>query len=152
MKHAQGDATDNPAISACMRAGVQPGMRATRRSLHACRRFGVIRADVSGGVVDTDPNTVPGINVIPKSRWVDGVPPVMGAHLMDSGTVRANKLLLSVANFQTGSLDGTAVLKPCVCVLTACRRQCTPAGYGCADLYQLLRLIRLAADTSMPTQ
>ena len=25
------------------------------------------------------------INLIPKSRWADGIPPVMGAHLMPSG-------------------------------------------------------------------
>jgi 6-phosphogluconolactonase len=42
---------------------------------------------VNGGVVDTDPNTVQGINVIPKSRWRDGIPPVMGAHLMESGAI-----------------------------------------------------------------
>ncbi len=53
----------------------------------ASRRSLAIKADVNGGVVDTDPNTVQGINVIPKSRWADGVPPVMGAHLMESGAV-----------------------------------------------------------------
>jgi 6-phosphogluconolactonase len=30
---------------------------------------------------------VPGINVIPESRWKQGIPPVMGAHLMDSGAI-----------------------------------------------------------------
>lgn len=56
----------------------------------ASRRHLSIRADVSGGVVETDPNTVPGINVIPESRWKEGIPPVMGAHLMESGAVRSN--------------------------------------------------------------
>ena len=40
--------------------------------------------------MDTDPTTVPGINVIPESRWKEGIPPVMGAHLMDSGAVSAS--------------------------------------------------------------
>ena len=39
--------------------------------------------------MDADPTTVPGINVIPESRWKEGIPPVMGAHLMDSGAVSA---------------------------------------------------------------
>lgn len=59
----------------------QTAARGARRALS-------IRVDVSGGVVDTDPTTVPGINVIPESRWKKGIPPVMGAHLMDSGAVR----------------------------------------------------------------
>lgn len=54
----------------------------------AYRSSQTVRADVNGGVVDTDPNTVQGINVIPRSRWATGVPPVQGAHLMESGAVR----------------------------------------------------------------
>ena len=32
------------------------------------------------------------INVIAKSRWANGIPPVMGAHLMASGTVQIGRL------------------------------------------------------------
>lgn len=68
--------------------------------------------------MDTDPTTVPGINVIPESRWKQGIPPVMGAHLMDSGAVSA----LSVCDMHGDMLP---------CDLPSC--MANPQGMRCIN-------------------
>jgi 6-phosphogluconolactonase len=44
------------------------------------------RRPVDPEAEDRQPDS-PRINVIPRSKWGDGIPPVMGAHLMPSGSV-----------------------------------------------------------------
>jgi 6-phosphogluconolactonase len=60
--------------------------RTVTSSSSSKRSRGSVAARAAGGVPAAGPKPVL-LNVIPQSQWADGVPPVMGAHLMASGVV-----------------------------------------------------------------
>jgi 6-phosphogluconolactonase len=78
------------ATSSCISSSKAAALRNTpcsslllgRRALRSLSRT---RAASNGASAQTSDKFV--INIIPKSAWPNGVPPVMGAHLMASGTV-----------------------------------------------------------------
>lgn len=93
----------NPLIGAGSSSSSRPAVQCGRRPGSASRVCRVAAAKDSGSATAPAPTPPPKpvLNIIPQSQWANGVPPVMGAHLMASGTV-------APVSTSTGAGEGVA--------------------------------------------